>query len=78
MGFEFSLLCEVGQPYIPTFEQIIKDKGLDLVTIEIQEKPWVITVERGKVEQNKAEQSGAEQDTRPQRVPVCCVQGDLR
>ncbi len=46
VGFEFSLLCEVGQPFIPTFERMIAEAGLDLVTMEINEKPWVITVDR--------------------------------
>lgn len=46
MRFKFSMLCEVGQPFIPIFEAMIKDRGLDLITIEIDEYPWVITVDK--------------------------------
>jgi len=46
MEFEFSLLCEVGQPFIPTFQRMIKDQKLDLVQVEIPVRPWIITVER--------------------------------
>lgn len=45
MDFEFSMLCEVGQPYIPSFEAIIAERGLKLKTIEINQRPWIITVE---------------------------------
>lgn len=44
MAFEFSMLCEVGEPYIPTFEQLVARSGVSMKTIEIGEAPWVITV----------------------------------
>ena len=44
-GFEFSMLCEVGQPFIPMFEAMIKKRNLKLKTIEIDERPWVITIQ---------------------------------
>jgi len=46
MSFDFSMLCEVGQPWVPVFERLIAEQNLDLVTTDIPERPWVITVER--------------------------------
>jgi hypothetical protein len=46
MGFNCSLLCEVGQPFIPGFERMIKARKLDLVVVNIPERPWLITVPR--------------------------------
>lgn len=39
---EFSLLSEVGQPYRPFFDSVIK--GLTLEIVEIDTAPWVVTV----------------------------------
>ena len=49
MGFRCSLLCEVGQPFIPGFERIIKSRKLDLAVVNIPERPWLITVSRSQL-----------------------------
>ncbi len=46
MSFEVSMFCEIGQPFQSSFTKLIKDQGLKLTTIEINESPWVITVEK--------------------------------
>lgn len=46
MSFDFSLLSEVGRPFVATFEQLIDDKNLKLRVVEISERPWLITVEQ--------------------------------
>lgn len=45
MAFEFSLLSEVGQPFIPSFEALLKERGTTTKVIEVNESPWLITVE---------------------------------
>jgi rubredoxin len=51
MGFDVSLLCEVGQPFIPGFKRMIQKRELDLVVVEIGERPWLITVPRAQAEE---------------------------
>lgn len=45
--YEFSLLSEVAQPLIPSFEQLLGEKypkGVDVIEIDIE--PYLITVAR--------------------------------
>lgn len=41
MGFNFSTLSEVGQPFIPSYEAIIEANGLEIVTVELPAAPWL-------------------------------------
>lgn len=67
MTFEFSMLCEVGQPYIPEFERMIAARGLKLVTVHIEQKPWVITVEKPETDQPSLIETKPTEDARYQR-----------
>jgi hypothetical protein len=44
VAFDFSMLCEVGQPWIPSFKSMIRNLGLELRTMEIDQRPWVVTI----------------------------------
>lgn len=41
MGFTFSTLSEVGQPFIPSYEAIIEANGLEIITVELPTAPWL-------------------------------------
>jgi len=41
LTFMFDLLSEVGQPWVPDFERIIAQNGLEIVCREVEESPWV-------------------------------------
>jgi len=55
MGFDCSLLCEVGQPFIPGFERMIEARKLDLAVVKIPERPWLITVPRSELIRHECE-----------------------
>jgi len=42
---EFSLFCEVGQPYQSSF-RVAGYRDEDFTTVEIPESPWLITVKK--------------------------------
>lgn len=41
MGFTFSTLSEVGQPFIPAYREIIEKNGLEIITVELPTQPWL-------------------------------------
>ena len=41
-----SLLCEVGEPYIPEAIRMLRDRGLNTFVVEIPDKPYMITALR--------------------------------
>ena len=44
---EFSLFCEVGEPWQQTFRELMAEEGIDPENIvEINKRPWLITVEK--------------------------------
>ena len=44
---EFSLFSEVGQPWQPRFRELMEEEGIDPDNVvEINERPWLITVEK--------------------------------
>ena len=43
---EFSLFSEVGQPWQPRFRELMAEEGIDPSNVvEINKRPWLITVE---------------------------------
>jgi hypothetical protein len=40
---EWSLLSEVGEPYVPYFKPLMR--GRTFKTVDIDRRPWVVTVE---------------------------------
>jgi hypothetical protein len=35
------LLTEVGEPFIPYFKHLIQANGLNIETVEVEERPWI-------------------------------------